>query len=462
MSSRTVSFLTGALAVSQLTPAGIDSGGLDSLALALTVTDSTPAAKTTVGGTREVTDVVFPADLGVKEIQTVTWTDFAGGAQGDYIVLANAAGLTYAFWIDKDDAGTQPTGVLYLAVAAGRRIRVDTTTGNTNTAIAAIFATAAAAMANVTIVDNADGTVTLTQTKVGNTTDPVPKSANDGTAGSILGSTGTAGVASNLNNKYFQLTTTAGVLHHFWFNVNSEGTDPAPAGSTGHAMAIVNSAAADTGVAAAAKTAIDLVTGFSSTRASATVTVTHAARSAVTDGSVGTLPAGGSLTVTTQGVTSTVSTTAETWTITAHGYLTGTKITGLTSTGTLPAGLATSTPYWIIVVDENTVQFAVSAAAAIAGTAINITDTGTEAAVHTATSTALSWAVKLQGTTDGTNYVDITSSSQTVSATGTIYWTSKDANFACMTAFMKVRPVLTVSAGQATASGTAYFVDKAA
>jgi hypothetical protein len=58
-------------------------------------------------------------------------------------------------------------------------------------------------------------------------------------------------------------------------------------------------------------------------------------------------------------------------TITAHGYKTG--IVGqLTTAGSLPTGLATSTNYFIIVVDANTVKFASSYANAIAGTAITI------------------------------------------------------------------------------------------
>lgn len=58
-------------------------------------------------------------------------------------------------------------------------------------------------------------------------------------------------------------------------------------------------------------------------------------------------------------------------TITAHGYQTG-ALGQMTTAGSLPTGLATSTNYFIIVLDLNTVSFATSLANALAGTAITI------------------------------------------------------------------------------------------
>lgn len=55
---------------------------------------------------------------------------------------------------------------------------------------------------------------------------------------------------------------------------------------------------------------------------------------------------------------------------------TGTEVT-LTTTGTLPAGLATSTTYYLIYQTATTFKVASSLANAFAGTAIDITDTGT-------------------------------------------------------------------------------------
>lgn len=74
-----------------------------------------------------------------------------------------------------------------------------------------------------------------------------------------------------------------------------------------------------------------------------------------------------------------------TYTSTANfpsNILTGTRVR-LTTTTTLPAGLATATDYYVIRVTDSTFKLATSYANAIAGTAINITDAGT--GTHTIT-----------------------------------------------------------------------------
>lgn len=74
-----------------------------------------------------------------------------------------------------------------------------------------------------------------------------------------------------------------------------------------------------------------------------------------------------------------------TWTSTANipsNILTGTRVR-LTTTTTLPAGLATATDYYVIKVSDTTFKLATSYANAIAGTQINITDAGT--GTHTVT-----------------------------------------------------------------------------
>jgi len=68
-----------------------------------------------------------------------------------------------------------------------------------------------------------------------------------------------------------------------------------------------------------------------------------------------------------------------TWTSTANipsNVLTGTKVR-LTTTTTLPAGLALATDYYVIKLSDSTFSLATSYANAVAGTAINITDAGT-------------------------------------------------------------------------------------
>lgn len=75
-----------------------------------------------------------------------------------------------------------------------------------------------------------------------------------------------------------------------------------------------------------------------------------------------------------------VTAAADTLTLTGHGAITGYGPVRFSLQGdasALPAGLAASTDYWLIAVDENTVQVASSFANALAGTAIDITDAGT-------------------------------------------------------------------------------------
>lgn len=74
-----------------------------------------------------------------------------------------------------------------------------------------------------------------------------------------------------------------------------------------------------------------------------------------------------------------------TYTSTANipsNILTGTRVR-LTTTTTLPAGLATATDYYVIRISDTTFKLATSYANAIAGTAIDITSTGT--GTHTIT-----------------------------------------------------------------------------
>lgn len=63
-------------------------------------------------------------------------------------------------------------------------------------------------------------------------------------------------------------------------------------------------------------------------------------------------------------------------TLTAHGYLTGDAVQVSTSSA-VPGGLAISTTYYVIFVSANTFKLATTPTNAAAGTAIDITSTGT-------------------------------------------------------------------------------------
>jgi hypothetical protein len=63
-------------------------------------------------------------------------------------------------------------------------------------------------------------------------------------------------------------------------------------------------------------------------------------------------------------------------TSTAHGLLTGDGPFLASSTGTLPGGVTASTPYWVIWLSADTFSLATTPANAQAGTAVDVTDTG--------------------------------------------------------------------------------------
>lgn len=129
-----------------------------------------------------------------------------------------------------------------------------------------------------------------------------------------------------------------------------------------------------------------------------------------------------------------------------HGYYTGLKV-ALTTDNTLPAGLSPG-DYYVIRLTANTFSLASSSALAQAGTALDITDTGT--GTHTITPYALAGAsVKLQGSMDGTNWADLpikatgdATKSGSVTATANFFLGETDLNV------NYVRVYYTLTAGQ--------------
>lgn len=77
-------------------------------------------------------------------------------------------------------------------------------------------------------------------------------------------------------------------------------------------------------------------------------------------------------------VFTTVNTTTNLATITAHGVLAGAGPVQITTTGTLPAGLSLATNYYLAIPDANSIGFCTTYADAVAGTnLVDITDAGT-------------------------------------------------------------------------------------
>ncbi len=219
-------------------------------------------------------------------------------------------------------------------------------------------------------------------------------------------------------------------------------------------------------------TAINALTGFTAvittgnstthmncTAVNAGVVVTPAVYSKA--GAAGT----GSVTfaITTPGTASTVNLTTDSVTITAHGQATGSK-GQLSTTSALPTGLSTSTDYFIIKIDANTVQFASSLALAAAGTAIDLTNAGVGTQTFTPTTSAGN-VIKAQGSLDGVAFMDINATNfpclspatVTVStSTGAVVW------YVGRRLFNYINVLFTPSAGQMTFSvQMTGFVDNA-
>lgn len=215
-------------------------------------------------------------------------------------------------------------------------------------------------------------------------------------------------------------------------------------------------------VAATVEAAINALTGFTAvittddTAADGTMTLTQVVPGTVTnpdphsydDMGVGSITGVES----TAGVATEVNVTDNTVTVPSHGLITGTKVT-LTTTGTLPAGLSTGTDYYVIVVDSSTLKFATSQSNASAGTAIDITNYGTSAAVHTiVVTTTIAGTLLMQKNNvledDGDPVWEDIGSAQAFTGTDILSWALADV------AYNDVRMVATVTSGTVDVAAT--------
>lgn len=367
----------------------------------------TPSAKTFDSGAANVSDTTVVADTGVKEVTDVTCVaDVAGSLNSTYFnyETKNAGGATvnlrYA-WFNVNGAGVDP------APAGRTGISVALATDASDTDVASALRTALAADTKVTITGATTHCI-ITNVNCGNVTNAANGTASPGFSYSI-----TPGVATNLNNTYMTFSQTANAVNYYaWFNINSEGTDPALAGKTGIEVTGAASITANN-LATAARAAIDAAIGaeIAVTGATSHIILTNSTRGACAATANGAVTPGFTIVNSPAGADVEVSIDPDNYvTIPSHGLTTGLK-GQLTTTGTLPAGLSLATDYFIIALTANTVQFATSLANAQAGTAVTITDTGADASVNTFTSTAIAGAtVQMQESNDGSNWSNIGSS----------------------------------------------------
>lgn len=429
---------------------------------------NTPAAKTFVAGTSEVQTLTYDTKANtvngdylvledttgtkwavalvkpVAEVQTLTVPNGTGAAaDGDYCILTDGVGGNWGFAFDTTGGNlVPPTGAAYVALAAGRKTTVDISAAANSTAVADAIRTALNLLSGFSAKVTLSGTSTVIATMVDKApcTNPV-----------VIGFDGVAAATA-----FSGAETTAGVASQ-----TPTGAAWTAVGASNKGLADISADTTAAQVAARAETAWNALTGFSAvitsddTAADGTMTMTQVVRNPATNPVSKTYNDSGAGSATgvqtTAGVASTVDVSANTITAASHGYTTGLKCQ-TSSTGTLPAGITTATDYFVISVDANTIKLATSLANAQAGTAIDLTDQGTNAATHTVTPTSLAGAsLTLQKSNDyspvtGSGTWDAVEAATSITADGDVWISDTDPEY------LWARLSYTLTAGRLSAS----------
>lgn len=137
--------------------------------------------------------------INVYEVQTLTFPTLIGATASDYIVIYDKTGGAWAVALDTTGADPDPTGALWTSIPGANKIKVNISGATTAAQVATLAFAGLISLtgfsAVITLVDNANGTLTSTQTAYGATTNPIPHNADDSGAGSITGVEVTAGSA---------------------------------------------------------------------------------------------------------------------------------------------------------------------------------------------------------------------------------------------------------------------------
>jgi hypothetical protein len=347
----------------------------------------------------------------------------ASALTGKYFKLADVSG-TVAFWFDVGNEGTSaPTH------GADRAVEITSVTrGMTAAQVAGVVRTA---------IDNDS------KFDVGTLTDATFNAVCKDLKSVANGTAGDSGFTVSTVTQGADTTSPTGAI---WTAI--------AAGKKG--VVDISAATDAASVATAVQTVLAALTDIGTvitvgSASTADIPVTHVARAPVANPVPKSIDdaGAGSITVaqTTEGVASSVGVLANSIAMTAHGYVTGLKgqLTVKSGGGTLPTGVTTSTDYFVIAVDANTIKLAASLANALAGTEINLTGQGTAANTFTFTATALAGcSVHLEGSVDGIKWIDIASASANITATSDAWIPLTNAYYHYM------RAVLAMTAGQVT------------
>lgn len=228
------------------------------------------------GGGKEETYITAIADDGAFEVSDITLVaDVAGSLNSKYFTFEDPATThKYYVWFNINSAGVDP------AVGGRTGIQVAGATGATaaTLATAARLAVNGSTAATYFTVSGATTHLILTSKKLGNAVNTA-----DGAAPTAFTFTLTQGHSSALQSKYFTLYSASDATAYYaWFNVNSEGVDPAVGGKTGIPVALAGGESA-TAVATALAAALDAQADFVATSTGAQVDLTNAAAGESTD-----------------------------------------------------------------------------------------------------------------------------------------------------------------------------------
>lgn len=316
------------------------------------------------------------------EVTSINFADKASTTGGDYFVVYDTAGLAWAAALNVAGTDPAPTGAIYAAIPAARKVNVNISATTNDEDIAAAVKAAMDLLVGFTsvftITNPADGTLTFTVTLAGACTDAVVKNADDSGAGSIAKTVSTQGVS--------RVVPTGAI----WASLASA--------RKGYAIITADTTAAN--VAARVEVAFDALTDVpfatADPAANGTLVCTMTLRGVCTAATVKNADDSGAGGITKNrdvtGVASAINITDDTITIASHALYTGLKIQLTIDGGTLPTGVTTGTDYFVIVVDVNTIKLASTLAYAQAGTAINITSQGTAGQEATVTAVSLAGA----------------------------------------------------------------------
>ncbi len=211
----------------------------------------------------------------------------------------------------------------------------------------------------------------------------------------------------------------------------SGGIDAAIVTVAGHALvestdwnSVTNNNTAADNLAAA----IDSLSETQAANPAAAVITVKAATIGTAGNSITTTKSGSGITVQqallSGGLNSAVNGTAHTITLVAHGMTTGLKVHYTVNAGTTLTNLVTNTDYYAILVDANTIKLATTLNNANNDTAIAIADANDAigGGSFSLLAAVLSASIKLQCSNDGVNFMDVSGSSVSITASGNHVW----------------------------------------